>query len=44
MCLRGINLNLSASISLIALFSVAALNGIVMMSHINLLRRQAWRP
>jgi len=38
--LRGINLNLSASIGFIALFGVAVLNGVVMVSHINLLRRQ----
>jgi len=37
--LRGINLNLSASIGFIALFGVAVLNGVVMVSHINLLRR-----
>jgi cobalt-zinc-cadmium resistance protein CzcA len=38
--LRGINLNLSASIGFIALFGVAVLNGVVMVSHINLLRRK----
>jgi cobalt-zinc-cadmium resistance protein CzcA len=38
--LRDINLNLSASIGFIALFGVAVLNGVVMVSHINLLRRQ----
>ncbi len=38
--LREINLNLSASIGFIALFGVAVLNGVVMVSHINLLRRQ----
>lgn len=38
--IRGINLNLSASIGFIALFGVAVLNGIVMVSHINLLRTQ----
>ena len=38
--LRGINLNLSASIGFIALFGVAVLNGIVMVSHINSLREQ----
>jgi cobalt-zinc-cadmium resistance protein CzcA len=37
--LRDINLNLSASIGFIALFGVAVLNGVVMVSHINLLRR-----
>jgi cobalt-zinc-cadmium resistance protein CzcA len=36
--LRGINLNLSASIGFIALFGVAVLNGVVMVSHINNLR------
>jgi heavy metal efflux system protein len=35
---RGLNLNLSASIGFIALFGVAVLNGVVMVSHINLLR------
>ena len=38
--LRGINLNLSASIGFIALFGVAVLNGVVMVSHMNHLRRQ----
>jgi heavy metal efflux system protein len=38
--LRGINLNLSASIGFIALFGVAVLNGVVMVSYINLLRGQ----
>ena len=40
--LRGINLNLSASIGFIALFGVAVLNGIVMVSHINQLRREGF--
>ncbi len=35
---RGMNLNLSASIGFIALFGVAVLDGIVMVSHINNLR------
>jgi heavy metal efflux system protein len=35
---RGLNLNLSASIGFIALFGVAVLNGIVMVSYINQLR------
>ncbi len=35
---RGMNLNLSASIGFIALFGVAVLNGIVMVSQINRLR------
>ena len=38
--LRGINLNLSASIGFIALFGVAVLNGVVMVSHINNLRQK----
>jgi cobalt-zinc-cadmium resistance protein CzcA len=38
--IRGINLNLSASIGFIALFGIAVLNGIVMVSHINSLRDQ----
>jgi heavy metal efflux system protein len=38
--LRGINLNLSASIGFIALFGVAVLNGVVMVSHINMLRKR----
>ncbi len=38
--LRGLNLNLSASIGFIALFGVAVLNGIVMVSYINRLRAQ----
>jgi heavy metal efflux system protein len=36
--IRGLNLNLSASIGFIALFGVAVLNGIVMVSYINHLR------
>jgi cobalt-zinc-cadmium resistance protein CzcA len=38
--LRGLNLNLSASIGFIALFGVAVLNGIVLVSHINSLRQK----
>jgi cobalt-zinc-cadmium resistance protein CzcA len=38
--LRDINLNLSASVGFIALFGIAVLNGVVMVSHINSLRRQ----
>jgi cobalt-zinc-cadmium resistance protein CzcA len=36
--LRGLNLNLSAAVGFIALFGVAVLNGIVMVSYINTLR------
>lgn len=36
--LRGLNLSLSASIGFIALFGVAVLNGVVMVSHIDALR------
>jgi cobalt-zinc-cadmium resistance protein CzcA len=35
---RGLNLNLSASVGFIALFGVAVLNGIVMVSYMNHLR------
>ena len=38
--LRGLNLNLSASVGFIALFGVAVLNGILVVSHINELRLQ----
>ncbi len=38
--LRGINLNLSACVGFIALFGIAVLNGVVMVSHINALRQQ----
>ena len=38
--LRGIDLNLSACVGFIALFGVAVLDGIVMLSHINSLREQ----
>ena len=38
--LRGINLNLSACVGFIALFGIAVLNGVVMVSHINALRKQ----
>jgi len=36
--MRGMNLNLSASVGFIALFGVAVLNGIVLVSYINRLR------
>lgn len=36
--LRNLNLNLSASIGFIALFGIAVLNGVVLVSHINSLR------
>lgn len=38
--IRGLNLNLSASVGFIALFGVAVLNGIVMVTMINQLREQ----
>lgn len=38
--LRGLNLNLSASVGFIALFGVAVLNGVVMISAINALREE----
>ena len=38
--LRGLNLNLSASVGFIALFGVAVLNGIVLVSYINSLRKR----
>ena len=38
--LRGLNLNISAAIGFIALFGVAVLNGIVLVSHINHLRKR----
>lgn len=41
--LRGLNLNLSASVGFIALFGVAVLNGIVMVSYINRLRTDGLR-
>ena len=37
--IRGMNLNLSASVGFIALFGVAMLNGVVLVSSINQLRR-----
>jgi len=40
--IRGLNLNLSASIGFIALFGVAVLNGIVLVSYINRLRAEGW--
>jgi cobalt-zinc-cadmium resistance protein CzcA len=36
--LRGINLNLSAAVGMIAVFGVAILNGLVLVTHINQLR------
>lgn len=42
--LRGLNLNLSASIGFIALFGIAMLNGVVLVEHLNHLRlNPAWR-
>jgi heavy metal efflux system protein len=41
---RGMNLNLSASVGFIALFGVAVLNGIVMVSTINQFRRENAMP
>ncbi len=35
---RGLNLSLSASVGFIALFGIAVLNGVVLLSHINALR------
>jgi len=42
--IRGMNLNLSASIGFIALFGVAMLNGVVLVSSINQLRRVGETP
>ena len=38
--LRGLHLNLSASVGFIALFGVAVLNGVVLVSYINQLRQE----
>src|SRR5205809_6248841 len=38
--LRGMNLNLSASVGFIALFGVAVLNGVVLVNSINQLRKE----
>jgi heavy metal efflux system protein len=38
--LRGLNLNLSASVGFIALFGVAVLNGVVLLAYINQLRAE----
>jgi Cu/Ag efflux pump CusA len=42
--LRGMNLNLSASVGFIALFGVAMLNGVVLVSSINQSRESYRRP
>ena len=42
--IRGMNLNLSASVGFIALFGVAMLNGVVLVSSINQLRRAGETP
>jgi len=41
--LRGLNLNLSASVGFIALFGIAVLNGVVLISYLNQLRDEG-RP
>lgn len=41
--LRGLNLSLSSAVGFIALFGVAVLNGVVMVSYINQLREQGMR-
>jgi cobalt-zinc-cadmium resistance protein CzcA len=41
--LRGLNLNLSASVGFIALFGVAVLNGVVLLAYVNQLRERG-RP
>lgn len=41
--LRGLNLNLSASVGFIALFGVAVLNGVVLVAYINQLRDRGRR-
>jgi cobalt-zinc-cadmium resistance protein CzcA len=38
--LRGLNLNLSASVGFIALFGIAVLNGVVLVTHLNALRAE----
>lgn len=40
--LRGLNLSLSASIGFIALFGIAVLNGVVLVEHLNALRREGY--
>jgi cobalt-zinc-cadmium resistance protein CzcA len=40
--LRDMNLNLSAAVGFVALFGVAVLNGVVMVSSINRLTREGW--
>lgn len=41
--LRGLNLNLSASVGFIALFGIAVLNGVVLVTYINQLRTRGTR-
>jgi cobalt-zinc-cadmium resistance protein CzcA len=41
--LRGLNLNLSASVGFIALFGVAVLNGVVLITYVNQLRASGER-
>ena len=40
--LRGLNLNLSASVGFIALFGVAVLNGVVLLAYVNQLRTEGY--
>lgn len=38
--MRGLNLSLSASVGFIALFGIAVLNGVVLVTHLNALRKE----
>jgi cobalt-zinc-cadmium resistance protein CzcA len=40
--MRDMYLSVSASIGFVALFGVAVLNGIVLIDHINQMRKEGW--
>ena len=42
--MRGLNLSLSSSVGFIALFGIAVLNGVVLVSHLNTLRSNGASP
>lgn len=40
---RGMSFNISSAVGFIALFGLAIQNGVIMLSHINILRKKGWQ-